>query len=184
MSNTQVNGDIPNGSSASAFIQHLLEYPLISDGVHTFQTNEYGQRSIKLGDSAYKTFAVPVLGLFARPYQYVSPYVAQADTFGDKTLDKIDERFPVVKKPTAELYNETKSLILFPYNKGLEGKDHVLEVYSSEFKKIEQKGLIAQGKAAVTTALVVSNETLGWIGSFLTAKKAEASQAVNEKVNQ
>lgn len=184
MSSPQVNGDLPNSTQSSAFIQHLLNYPVISDGVHTFKANEYGQRSIKLGDAAYQTFAAPVLPWFAKPYQFVSPYVQKADSIGDKTLDRIDERFPVVKKPTNDLYNDTKGLILLPYTKGLEGKDHVLDVYNTEYKKNEQAGLVAHGKAAVTTVLVVSNETLTWLSSFLHAKKAATTQAVNDKINQ
>nr|ADH51542.1 perilipin MPL1-like protein [Metarhizium minus] len=179
----QVNGDVsprPN----SAFLQHLLAYPLISDSIHTVKANEYAQRSIKLGDSAYQTFAAPVLPWLAKPYEYVSPYVARADSLGDKTLDRIDERFPVVKKPTSDLYNDTRSLILLPYNKSIEGRDHIFDVYASEAKKIEQKGLVGQGKAAVSTAFVVSNETLGWLSSFLGAKKAEATTVIKEKVKQ
>ncbi|KAH8661720.1 hypothetical protein BGZ61DRAFT_368715, partial [Ilyonectria robusta] len=108
---------------------HLLNYPVFKDGVQ--KADEYGQKSIQLGNSAYKTFAAPVLPLFAKPIEYVSPYVQKADELGDKTLNRIDERFPIVKKPTSELYNETKGLILLPYTKGLEGKDHVLQVYST-----------------------------------------------------
>ncbi|KAM6536832.1 hypothetical protein FALCPG4_002814 [Fusarium falciforme] len=182
MSSPQVNGDV--SAAHSAFLQHLLNYPVISDGVHTFKSNEYGQKSIQLSDAAYQTFAAPVLPWFQRPYQYVSPYVQKVDSLGDKTLDRIDEKFPVVMKPTEELYNDTKGLILLPYHKGLEGRDHVFEVYSSEYKKNEQPGLVAHGKAAVITALVVSNETLSWISSFLHQKKAEATNAVNEKINQ
>ena len=103
---------------------------------------------------------------------------------GDKTLDRIDERFPIVKKPTNDLYNDTRSLILLPYTKGMEGRDHVLEIYASEIKKNEQKGLVSQGKAAVSTAFVVSNETLGWLSSFLAAKKHEATTMAKEKINQ
>lgn len=179
----QVNGDVsprPN----SAFLQHLLGYPLISDSIHTVKSNEYAQRSLKLGDSAYQTFAAPVLPWLAKPYEYVSPYVARADSIGDKTLDRIDERFPIVKKPTSDLYNDTRSLILLPFNKGIEGRDHVLDVYASEIKKSEQKGLVSQGKAAVSTAVVVSTETLGWLSSFLAAKKSEATSAAKDKVNQ
>lgn len=169
-------------------IQHLLAYPLISDSIHTVQANEYAQRSIKLGDSAYQTFAAPVLPYLtkplAKPYELVFPYVQRADSLGDKTLDRIDERFPIVKKNTADLYNDTRSLILLPYNKGIEGRDHVFEVYASEVKKAEPAGLVAQGKAAVSTAFVVSNETLGWLSSFLAAKKAEATTVVKEKINQ
>ncbi|GAB0136077.1 hypothetical protein EsDP_00004394 [Epichloe bromicola] len=179
----QVNGDVsprPN----SAFLQHLLNYPLISDSIHTVKSNEYARRSLKLGDSAYQTFAAPVLPWLAKPYEYVSPYVARADSIGDKTLNHIDERFPVVKKPTSDLYNDTRSLILFPLNKGIEGRDHVFDVYASEVKKTEQKSLVSQGKAAISTAVVVSTETLGWLSSLLAAKKDEATTAVKEKANQ
>lgn len=182
MSSPQVNGDVA-AARYSAFIEHLLNYPVISDGVDNFRANEYGQKSIKLGDAAYKTFAAPVIPWLAKPYQYVSPYVQKADSIGDKTLNHIDERFPVVKKPTDELYSETKGLVLLPYHKGLEGKDHVFQIYSSEYKKNEQAGLVASGKAALTTVLVVSNETLSWLSTFLHTKKAEASESLNEKAN-
>lgn len=165
--------------------KHLLDYPVISDGIHHLKSHELGQRSIKLGDSAYQTFAAPIIPWFSKPYEYVSPYVTKADSFGDKTLDRIDERFPVVKKPTNEIYADTKGLVLLPYNKGLEGRDHVLDLYSAEVKKNgEQNGLLGYGKAALLTAFVVSNETLSWVSSFWTAKKAQASEAINEKVNQ
>ncbi|KAH6985533.1 hypothetical protein EDB80DRAFT_590426, partial [Ilyonectria destructans] len=167
-------------------LQHLLNYPVFKDGVQ--KADEYGQKSIQLGNSAYKTFAAPVLPWFAKPIEYVSPYVQKADELGDKTLDRIDERFPIVKKPTSELYNETKGLILLPYTKGLKGKDHVLQVYSTEYNKNEQAGLVAglvaHGKAIFTTILLVSNETLSWLSSFVSAKKAEATQKVNDKINQ
>ncbi|KAH7202486.1 hypothetical protein DER44DRAFT_812870 [Fusarium oxysporum] len=154
--------------------QHLLNYPVINDGIHASKSNEYGRRSIKLGDAAYQTFAAPIIPYFSKPYQCL----------GGNALDRIDKRFPVVKKPTEELYRDTRALILLPYHKGLEGKDHVFQVYSSEAKKNEQAGLVAHGKAAATTVLVVSNETLFWISSFLHQKKAETINTVNEKINQ
>ncbi|KAG5937380.1 hypothetical protein E4U59_004396 [Claviceps monticola] len=184
MATSHVNGNVSSSRPNSAFLQHLLNYPVISDSIDTVKSNELAQRSIKLGDSVYKTVASSVLPWLAKPYGYVSPYVARADSLGDKTLDRIDERFPIMKKPTSDLYKDTRSLILLPFNKGLEGRDHVLDVYASEVKKTEQKGLVSQGKAAVSTAVVVSTETLGWLSSFLAAKKAEATSAVKDKANQ
>jgi hypothetical protein len=183
MGSHQVNGDVPSFAHKSAFLSHLLNYPLVSDGIHTFRSNEYAQRSLKLGDSAYQTFAAPVVPYLSKPYGYVSPYVEKADALGDQTLGKFDERFPVLTKPTADLYADTRGLILLPYNKGREGKDHLVSVYSSEYKKMGQQGVVGQGKAAFTTALIVSTETLTWLSGFLTAKKEEASQVINEKVN-
>jgi len=92
--------------------------------------------------------------------------------------------FPVVKKPTAGLYKDTRELLFFPYNKAIEGRDHVYGVYSAEYKKNEQAGVVGYGRVAVATAFVVSNETLSWLSSFLSAKKQQANQVVNEKTNQ
>ena len=152
---------------------------MINDGVTTFKGNQLGQKTIQLGDSAYQTFAKPVLPYFSRPYQYVSPYVKKADSIGDQTLSKIDEKFPVITKPTGELYSDAKGLALLPVRKGLEGKDHVVKTYSNEYKKDGKPGLITYGRALVSTAFIISHETLSWVGSFLNAKKADVKNAAN-----
>ncbi|KAJ4127433.1 hypothetical protein NW754_007762 [Fusarium falciforme] len=125
MSSCQVNGDA-RAAHCSAFLQHLLDYPVISDGIRAFKSGDYGWKSIQLSDAAYKTFAALVIPWFQKPCQFVSPYVQNVDSLGDKSLHYVDKRFPLVKKPTEELYNDTKGLILLPYHKGLEGKEHVI----------------------------------------------------------
>lgn len=112
----------------------------------------------------------------------------KADDFGNQALAKVDERFPVVKKPTNEIYTNAKGLVLFPLHKGFEGKDHLLDVYSSEYKKANGDngnsfGLISTGKAAVATALVITGETVRFIGDFIGAKKEQTHNAVDNKVN-
>jgi hypothetical protein len=184
MARPQVNGEVHSSPPSSVFIQHLMSYPIIEFTLEKLRSNEYAQKSMQLGDSAYKIVAAPVLPYLAKPYGYVSPYVSKADSLGANTLDRIDERFPVVKKPAGDLYNDTRSLLMLPYHKGIEGRDHVLSVFDAECKKSEQKGLVPQSKAAVTTVLVVGNETLSWLSSFMAAKKDQASHATNEKINQ
>lgn len=180
MSGPQVNGDVPH----SAFLEHLLGYPVIHDGVSTFKSNPYGQKSLELSDSAYKTFAEPVIPYFSKPYQYVSPYLKKADDLGDKTLSKVDQRFPVVKKPTGELYEDARNLVLFPYRTGLAGKDHVLTTYNSEVKKVGgENHLIVYSKALLSTTLIVTTEVISTIGTYLGSKKKEAKSAIDEKVN-
>merc|ERR1711977_800801 len=44
----QVNGEAPS----SAFLSHLISYPVISDSISTFESNPYGAKSVSLGDSA------------------------------------------------------------------------------------------------------------------------------------
>lgn len=170
----------------NAFSKHLTGYPIVHDGVETFKSNPYGQRSLQLGDSAFQTFAAPVLPYLSKPYQYVEPYVKKADDLGDKALGKVDERWPVVKKPTGELYSDARSIVLFPYHKAFEGKDHVFSVYTSEHKKAggeNGSGLILPVKAAVATALVLTAETVRFIGEFLSTKKAQTHQVIDNKVH-
>ncbi|KAK0651624.1 hypothetical protein B0T16DRAFT_320801 [Cercophora newfieldiana] len=177
--NVQVNGDVPH----SAFIEHLLAYPVVNDSVSTFKSNPYGQRSIELGDSAYRTFAAPFLPYFSKPFQYVSPYVKKADDLGDKTLSKVDEKFPVVKKPTNEIFNDAKTIVLFPLRVTQTGKEHVLSTYEVEFKKVDGNGLTSYGKAAITTALILTTETLTTVSTFLNNRGKETKEAISEKAN-
>jgi len=116
----------------------------------------------------------------SRPYQYVSPYVKKADDLGDKTLSHIDQRFPVVTKPTAELYNDTKSMVLLPYRKSVEGGHHIIDVYSDERKQHGDGMIVPLGKALFGTVLVVTTETLTYVRSWLNSAKREA-QEVSEK---
>ncbi|KAB5582420.1 hypothetical protein GE09DRAFT_266878 [Coniochaeta sp. 2T2.1] len=179
MSSPQVNGDVPH----SAFIDHLLNYPVIDSTVKSFKSNPYGQRSLQLSDSAYKTFAQPVLPFLTKPYQYVSPYVKKADDLGAKTLSTIDSRFPVVKKPAADIYNDARDLVLYPYRTGLAGKDHVFETYDGECKKVGGEGLVTYGKALVTTTLIVATEVVQAVSGFLGQKKEVTKSVGDEKVN-
>ena len=157
-------------------------YPVIEDSIAAFKQNPIGQKSLSLADQGYNAFAKPVIPYFQKPYQYVHPYVAKADSIGDSTLSKVDEKFPVVKKPTGELYDNAKGLAFFPLRKGLEGKDYVLKTYNSEFKKVGGEGLVTMGKAAVTTTLIVSSEALSWLSNYLGAKKEQAKEVTNEKM--
>lgn len=117
-----------------------------------------------------------MLPYLARPYEYVSPYVKKADDIGNKTLCRLESTFPVVQKPTAEVVEDTKSIVLFPYRKASEGRDHVLHVYADERKQIAGDGVVPASKALVSTALVVVAETLGLLRSFFGTTKQQASE--------
>ncbi|KAI0107098.1 hypothetical protein GGR51DRAFT_517416 [Nemania sp. FL0031] len=177
----QVNGEIP---PSSATLSHIIGYPVINDGIAYFKKNPYGQKSLELSDSAYQTFAKPILPYFDRPYQYVSPYVKKADTMGDDALSKIDERLPALKKPTDELVSEGKAIIFFPVRKGLETKGYVVDVYNSEYKKVGGDGLVTSGKALISTGLVVTSVALTWVGDYLRAGKVQAKETTNNMSQQ
>jgi len=175
----QVNGDSPS----SAFISHLISYPLISDSISTFKSNPYGQKSLNLTSASYEKFGKPILPYLSKPYQYVSPYVAKVDSIGDHTLSTIDQKFPVVKKPTGELYNEGKDFVIWPIKKGNEGKDYVFSTYGKEIEKTKKEGIVGYGKAVVTTSLILTSDALAWLTEVLGRKKAEAKEVTNEKLS-
>jgi len=174
----QINGDSPS----SAFISHLISYPIISDSISTFKSNPYGQKSLDITTASYEKFGKPILPYFSKPYQYVSPYVAKVDSIGDHTLSTIDEKFPVVKKPTGELYSEGRDFVSWPLKKGNEGKDYVLSTYEKESKKTKEEGIIGYGKAVVSTSFIVGSDALAWLSEILRRKKAEAKEVTNEKL--
>lgn len=150
----------------------------------TIQKTKYGQQTIAISSSALETFeslTKPVLPYLSKPYEYVSPYVKKADDLGDRTLDNIDQRFPVVRKPTAEVYKDTKDFVLYPMRKGIESRDHVVSVYNGERKQIGGDGVFPLSKALAVTAIVVTTETLGWVREYLTTATAAAKEVVQEK---
>jgi len=175
----QVNG---NSSPSSAFLSHLTSYPVISDSISTFKSNPYGAKSISLTHDTYSKLSGPIAPYLSKPYAYLSPYVSKADSLFDSTLSTIDSKLPIIKKPTGELYDDGKSIVFFPVNKGVEGKDYVLGTYNKEVKKVgADGGLVAYGKAAVGTGFVVLGDSLGWLSGFLREKKKEGKEVVSEK---
>jgi len=125
----------------------------------------------------------PLHPYLAKPYQYVSPYVKKADSLGDSTLSTIDSKFPYVKTPTGEIYENGKSIVFFPLKKGNETKDYVFGTYKGEVKKVGGEGIVTYGKAAVATGLIVGGDAYSFLVSFLGAKKAEAKEVAKEKTS-
>jgi len=175
----QVNGEAPS----SAFLSHLYSYPVISDSISTFKSNPYGAKSLDLTSAVYEKTGKPLLPYLSKPYEYVSPYVKKADSIGDSTLSTIDSKFPYVKKPTGEIFDEGKAIVFYPLKVGTEGKEYVFGVFGSEKKKVGGEGIVTYGKAVVATGLVVSSDALSWLSAFLSRKKAEAKEVSNEKLN-
>jgi len=175
----QVNGEKPS----SAFLSHLISYPLISDSITTFREHPLGQKSIALSNTGYDTFAKPVLPYLSKPYTYISPYVSRADSLGDSTLSKVDATFPVVKKPTSELYDDATGFAFYPLKVAGDGKEYVFNIWGSEVKKVGGDGVVAKGKAAITTSLVVTSDALNWLSAALSKKKAEAKEVAKDKID-
>lgn len=127
---------------------------------------------MELADQGYN-LTKPALPYLAKPYHtYLASYVSKADTLGDQGLSKVDTKFPLVKESTDKIKGVVYGTASLPLKVADEVKKHVLDTYGDEYKKIGGGGgLVASGKAAVSTGFILSQESLVWITSFLQAKK-------------
>jgi hypothetical protein len=144
---------VPNGDSPqSTTLRHLLTLPAVQDGVRAFNANPLGKMSVQLTNSAYQMVGAPVLSLFNKPLAYVTPYAQRVDELGVQTLARVEERYPIVKKPSPELLRAGREAAYAPVR-------HVTDVYRGAYQK-ETTGYttIATGRAAAKTVAVVSVE--------------------------
>lgn len=72
-------------------------------------------------------------------------------------------------------------LAYFPFRVIGDGKNYVLDTYTSEYKKCGGDGYVSGGKAMITTSLVVTSDTLAWLGTFLGQKKDEGTDYAAKK---
>ncbi len=151
--------------------QHLLTLPAVQDGVRAFQANPLGKMSVQLTNSAYQLVAAPVLSLLYKPLSYVTPYAQRVDEIGDETLSRVEEKYPVVKKPAPELYQEAKKVAYAPV-------EHVTRVYRRAYQRTPGGHVVATGKAAAKTAIVVGFESA--IFALREAIKLTDSLQINE----
>lgn len=113
----------------------------------------------------------------------MAPIVAKADAIADGGLSKVDQTFPIVKEDTSKIKGTVLDYAFFPFRLAGEGKNYALNTYSSEYKKCGGDGMVAGGKAIITTGLVFTSDSLAWLSSFLGAKKEQAKSVAKEKTN-
>lgn len=162
--------------------QHLVSYPVVSDSISTIESNPYGKKAISMAASANENLVQPVLRTpyAQKPYAYVSPYVHRADELADSSLAKVDARFPIVKEKTSSIKDALFAYVHAPFVAASRGRDYVYGTWGQEYKKCGGDGVVAGGKAVITTSLVVTSETLTWISEFLSKKKGEAENVVKK----
>ena len=161
--------------------QHLTSYPVVSDAISTFKSNPYGKKSLDLSNTGYEKLVAPFVPYAKRPYGYVAPYVAKADSLGSDALSRVDHTFPIVKEDTEKIKGTVLDYAYFPFRLVGDSKNYVLDTYSSEYKKCGGDGYVAGSKAMITTGLVVTSDTLAWLSTFLGQKKEEGSDYAAKK---
>lgn len=146
-----------------------------------FKSNKYGAKSLAYVDQGYVHIAKPFLPYLSKPYGLVAPYVARADSLGDRGLDKFDSTFPFIKQDTQTLKTTIQDGVYLPVRLAGDAKVHVFDLYGSEYKKCGGDGVVAHGKAMITTGLMLGQESLGFLSSLLQKKKAQVKDAINDK---
>ncbi|KAF4169831.1 hypothetical protein CNMCM6936_006067 [Aspergillus lentulus] len=179
MGEPSVNGEKVH----SHFLDHLTSYPVVSDSITVLKSNKYAAKSLEYADQGYVRIAKPLLPYLSKPYGYVAPYVAQVDNLGDQGLTKLDSSFPIIKEDTDKIKGTIYDTAFFPVRLAVDVKSHVFETFGSEYKKCGGDGMVAGSKAAISTSLILSQESLAYISSFLQKKKTQAKEAVNDKTN-
>ena len=179
---------LPRLPNLTNHTQHLTSYPVISDTISAYQSNYYGAKSIDLVDYAHSHYIDPVLeskqGKQAQ--SYIHPYAAKADSLGEEGLKRVETHFPLIKEDTATVRETVISFILTPVTLPLSyarwGYDWLNETYANEVKSAggEKAGLIAQGKALVSTGLVVVGESASWVREMLAKAKKESEEKAEE----
>ncbi|KAL4975042.1 hypothetical protein BDW66DRAFT_152353 [Aspergillus desertorum] len=179
MGENAVNGE----RAQSQFLEHLTSYPVVSDSISYYKGNKYGAKSLEIADKGYG-IAKPYLTYLSKPYGYVAPYVSRADTLGDKGLQKVDATFPIVKEDTETVKSTIYETAHLPLRLAGDAKSHVFSTYGDEYKKCGGDGIVASGKAIITTSLVLSQQSLAYINSLLQKKKAQVKDLVNEQTQE
>ena len=161
--------------------QHLTSYPVVSDAISTFKSNPYGKKSLDLSNTGYEKLVAPFIPYAKRPYGYVAPYVAKADSLGSDALSKVDHTFPIMKEDTQKIKGTVLDYAYFPFRLAGDSKNYILDTYSMEYKKCGGDGYVAGSKAVITTGLVVTSDTLAWLSTFLGQKKDEGTDYASKK---
>jgi len=169
MSHKQVNGEKPS----SATLAHLASYPLLADLTTTIQSSPYTAKPLAITTNLTHTLATTFTPLLSTPLAYLHPYIARADSLCDTTLSSLDTNFPIVTRPTGEIYGEGKRVVYLPVIKGVQGKDWLTGTWKGELSKCGDKGVVAWGKAALATGWIVGGETLGYVKALVAEKKEE-----------
>lgn len=154
--------------------QHLTSYPVVSSGIKTYTSNSYGQKSISVTQDLYARFFAPFTPYLQTPYSIISPYLAKADSLGDKGLSELDKRVPIIKSETSELQEKGKEYVTWPYT-------YLMGTWEDEYKKTKGEGVVKSVKAVVSTELKVTLDAWHFLVEFLRRKGAEGKKVVNDK---
>lgn len=102
---------------SSGFIARVSSIPLIHDSVSTLtsyaEANKYSKYALDTAGSAVTTASKYTEGYQSRLQPLLQPHISKVDQLAIKSLDLIENTFPIVTKPTAEIVAEVKKPIVY-----------------------------------------------------------------------
>ncbi|KAF9159734.1 hypothetical protein BGX20_002811 [Mortierella sp. AD010] len=111
----KVNGRSNAGhtSNGFSFISRVSSIPLIHDSVSTLHSyakdNKYSRYALDTAGSAVET-----VNKYTEGYQKsLQPHIAKVDQLATKSLDILEEKFPIVTKPTSEIVDQVKKPVVY-----------------------------------------------------------------------
>jgi hypothetical protein len=173
------NGERPS----SLFLSHLSTYPVVSDALQTYKSNPYGAKTLDIAYIAYHKLAAPIMPYLRTPYSILRPYLTKADSIADSGLNKVDQKFPVVKEETGAIKSTVVDYACFPLRVAGESKNYVVGTYQDEHKKVGGEGLVRTAKAIVSTELKLAFDAFGYVTDFLAQRKQQSQNKLNEAQN-
>lgn len=159
----------PHGIHAYLTIQHLFEYPLLSQSFDFYQKQSLGARSLDLANNIYQRTSP----YFATPASYIAPYASKLDGLGDSSLATVDKYVPAVKQTD---FGTLHSYATAPFS-------YVFNTYHDEYTKTSRRdgeGIVSTGKAFISTELRIASESLQYVADFLGPKKDQASDKLQQ----
>lgn len=95
-------------SAPAGFIARVSSIPLIQDSVSTLHSyakdNKYSRYALDTAGSAVET-----VNKYTEPYQTrLQPHISKVDQIANKSLDILENTFPIVTKPTSEIVTQVK----------------------------------------------------------------------------
>ncbi|KAG0358678.1 hypothetical protein BG005_002012 [Podila minutissima] len=110
---TTTSSSSDSEKESSGFIARVTALPLIHDSVSTLtsyaEANKYSKYALDTAGSAVATASKYTEGYQSR----LQPHISKVDQMATKSLDLLENTFPIVTKPTAEIVAEVKKPIVY-----------------------------------------------------------------------
>ncbi|KAG0338295.1 hypothetical protein BG004_007282 [Podila humilis] len=103
--------------AAGGFIARVTSIPLVQDSVSTFtsyaEANKYSKYALDTAGSAVSTASKYTEGYQSRLQPLIQTPLNKVDQLANKSLDIVENNFPIVTKPTAEIVATVKKPIVY-----------------------------------------------------------------------